>query len=227
MKLTSRCISYFLLLITLTLFNYAIASVNNKTTNNNTADLNKLLHAVKSMNAEFIQTIYDNHGKEIQKSYGRIALERPGKFRWEVIRPIPQLIVASDDKLWIYDQDLEQVTIRSLQKAAGDAPALLLSQEDSDLENNYNILELQNKNPNGIRWFSFTPKDTRGAMLASTEIGFDKEVVREMKLKDNLGHVTSIKFQQVKTNTVFPHSYFVFKTPKGVDVIDETNRHKQ
>lgn len=188
-------------------------------------DLSILLNSVKSMRADFTQTIYDNHGKAIQKTYGHMALQRPGKFRWEVTKPIPQLIIANNNRLWIYDRDLQQVTIRSLQKAAGEAPALLLSQVNAELENNYNI-ETQQKNKSGMQWFALTPKKANRGMLSSTEIGFMNNQIREMRLKDNLDHTTSIQFQHIQSNANLPSSVFVFKAPKGVDVIDET-RHKK
>ena len=90
-------------------------------------DLAALLNNTQSMRANFRQTVYDNRGKVIQKSVGYMAMQRPGKFRWESTSPIPQLIIANDSRLWIYDPDLEQVTIRSLSKEIGETPALLLS----------------------------------------------------------------------------------------------------
>ena len=87
------------------------------------ADLAGLLNKVQSMKANFIQTVYDKRGKVTQKSSGRMALQRPGKFRWDVAKPMPQLIIANGTKLWIYDPDLEQLTIRSIKKAAGESPA--------------------------------------------------------------------------------------------------------
>src|SRR5262245_45378285 len=93
-------------------------------------DLSKRLSAMSSMQANFTQTVYNNRGKITQKSYGRMAMQRPGKFRWDVTRPIPQLIIANQSKLYIYDSDLQQLTIRSLNKAAGETPALLLSHDD-------------------------------------------------------------------------------------------------
>src|SRR6516162_4318453 len=89
------------------------------------ADLSNQLNAIKTLRANFAQTVYDNKGKAVQRSYGHIALQRPGKFRWEVIKPIPQLIIANSQRLWIYDPDLQQVMIRSLHVAAGETPALL------------------------------------------------------------------------------------------------------
>jgi outer membrane lipoprotein carrier protein len=150
-----------------------------------------------------------------------MSLERPGKFRWEVIAPIPQTVIANGSRLWIYDPDLEQVTIRSLKKSAGDTPALLLSDVDAELTGAYNV-KPTSQNPDA-RSYTLTPKSNDN-MFASIKLAFVKNQIREMRLEDNLGHVTSIKFQQIETNINLPASLFVFKKPAKVDVIDETKR---
>src|SRR5687768_9284600 len=77
-----------------------------------TDTLNQLLRNIRSMRADFIQTLMDNNGKMIQQSWGKMALQRPGQFRWETKRPNEQLIVANGSRLWIYDPDLQQVVVR-------------------------------------------------------------------------------------------------------------------
>lgn len=187
-----------------------------------TTDLTTLLNGVKTLQANFTQTTYDNRGKPVQKSFGRMALQRPGKFRWEVKRPIPQLIIANESRLWIYDPDLDQVTIRSLKHAAGETPALLLSHVDASINNEFTITEIE-KNAPGWRWFSLTPK-MADSMFASVEMGFMDKQIREMRLKDHLGHATMVAFESPKTNVNLPASLFTFTPPKNVDVIDETRK---
>src|SRR5690242_12941666 len=85
-------------------------------------DLTQVLNNVHSMRANFTQTVYDNLGKAIQQSTGKMAMQRPGQFRWQVVRPLPQLIIANQTRLWIYDPDLEQVTIRAFKTTAGEIP---------------------------------------------------------------------------------------------------------
>ena len=183
-------------------------------------DLAVLLNSVHTMRANFTQTVYDNRGKASQQSRGRMSLQRPGKFRWEVIKPIPQLIVANQARLWIYDPDLEQVTVRSLKKAAGEMPALLLSDVDTVLTSTYNVKPSQQK-ADGSRSYTLVPKSADN-MFASIKLAFMNNQIREMQLEDHLGHVTVVKFQQIETNINLPASSFVFKPPARVDVIDET-----
>ncbi|SRR5579885_1216167 len=188
------------------------------------SDLSSLLDAVQSMRANFTQTIYDNRGKAIQKSYGRMAMQRPGKFRWEVTRPIPQLIIANGTKLWIYDPDLQQLTIRSLEKAAGETPALLLSHVGNVLDNDFTVKTLQKNSPKW-NWFALTPKN-QGNMFDSIQMGFVNKQIQEMRLADNLGHTTVIQYQNIQTNVNIPASLFVFKPTAKIDVIDETRKKK-
>lgn len=187
-------------------------------------DFSTLLNAVRTMQSNFTQTVFDNRGKAIQKSYGRMAMERPGKFRWEIVKPIPQVIIANESRLWIYDPDLEQVTIRVLHQATGETPALLLSHENTSIESDFSVKELPKK-ADGWRWFALTPKKADN-VFASVQMGFQKEQIREMRLDDHLGHTTTIQFENIKTNSKLAPSLFVFKPPANVDVIDETRQKK-
>jgi outer membrane lipoprotein carrier protein len=203
---------YFTALFALTTLAHASAST----------DFITLLNAVHSMKANFTQTIYDGKGKATQKSYGRIALLRPGKFRWDVQKPIPQLIIANANKLWIYDPDLEQVTIRTLKKTAGESPALILSHDNTNLEHAFTIQTLQRGTP-AWRWFSLTPKQPDN-MFESIQMGFVKNQIQEMHLKDNLGHTTVVQFKDIQLNASLPASLFNFKPSAKIDVIDETRK---
>src|SRR3990167_8050791 len=179
-------------------------------------ELSSLLGGIKTMRAGFIQTIYDNHGKAVQKSTGSMALERPGKFRWEVKKPIPQMIIANTERLWIYDPDLQQVTIRSLKTEAGEAPALLLSHQNTTLEKNYSIEVI--KQDGSLRWFLLKPRQNDN-MFASVKMGFaSNNQLQEMVMEDQIGHTTRVKFQQIVMNAALPSSLFVFKAPAGTDV---------
>lgn len=189
---------------------------------NSTNDLTSLLNGVQSMQANFTQTVYDNHNKAVQKSYGVMAMQRPGKFRWDVKKPIPQLIIANQTKLWIYDPDLEQVTIRSLKKAAGETPALLLSNVGNTLETDFTVTELPAKT-SGSRWFKLTPKKADN-MFASVQMAFTNNQINEMDLQDQLGHTTKILYKNIQTNISLAANLFTFKAGSGVDVIDETKK---
>ena len=185
-------------------------------------DLTTILGNIHTMRADFTQTILDNRGKVAQKSVGKMALQRPGKFRWEVTKPIPQLIIANQTKLWIYDPDLEQVTIRSLKQAAGDTPAVLLSHNDQSIDADYQITELPQKSVR-MKWFVLVPR-AADSMFASIKMGFQNQKIEEMRLEDHIGHTTIIEFKKNQTNASVPDSLFVFKAAPNVDVIDETRK---
>lgn len=184
------------------------------------SNLVNLLNSVRSMQANFTQIVYDNRGKQIQQSYGRMAMMRPGKFRWEITRPIPQLIIANESRLWIYDSDLQQVTVRSLKQAAGETPALLLSDVNRVLDKGYTVKQLQGKSQ-GWRWFVLIPRNVDN-MFASIQMGFMNGQIHEMRLQDHLGHTTMIQFRNARINTKLSFLLFTFKPPAHVDIIDET-----
>lgn len=184
--------------------------------------LGSRLNAIHSMKANFKQTIYDNHNKPIQQSTGTMAMLRPGKFRWETVKPIPQLIIANSTKLWIVDPDLEQVTIRALHKATGETPALMLSNENAEINKDYVVKELSKKG-SSLAWYKLTPKSA-DSVFESVEMGFKDLALQEMRLEDHLGHNTHIEFTRASLNTSLPESLFVFKKTPNMDVIDETKR---
>ncbi|OGT68743.1 MAG: outer membrane lipoprotein carrier protein LolA [Gammaproteobacteria bacterium RIFCSPHIGHO2_12_FULL_45_9] len=184
--------------------------------------LAQLFTATQTMQADFTQTIFDNHGKSIQRSQGHMAFQRPGKFRWDVRSPLPQLVVANGQRLWIYDADLEQVVIRSLHQSAGETPALLLSRPNPVLQTDFKVSEGQGDNK-GMQWFILTPKKNDN-MFEQIRLGFRQEQIQAMRLTDHLGHSTLIEFHHIHINTALSSSLFSFVPKSGVDVIDETQR---
>ncbi|EKD54772.1 MAG: hypothetical protein ACD_60C00045G0011 [uncultured bacterium] len=184
-------------------------------------ELLKLLDNTHSMQAGFIQKVSDTKGRVINQTEGQMAMQRPGKFRWDTKKPTAQLIVTDGKRLWIYDPDLEQVTIRFLETAAGETPALLLSNTNTTLEKDFRIEEISNHST--TRWFLLRPHD-QGSVFALIKLGFVNNQIKEMQLQDRLGHMTAIQFNRVSTNQNVSPALFAFKIPAHVDVIDETRR---
>lgn len=187
-----------------------------------TSSLTSLLLGIQTMQADFKQTVTDKSAHSLFESRGHMALERPGKFRWDVTHPNPQLIIANGARLWIYDKDLEQVTIRAFHKATGQTPALLLSDNTLDLSKDFNVQEAHNLMAiANYRIFVLTPKDKDDA-FETIKLSFIDKRIHEMQLEDKLGHLTTIAFQNVQTGIPLPNSLFTFKPPAHIDVIDET-----
>lgn len=178
--------------------------------------LNSLLQNMQSFSAHFLQIISD-HGKILQKSSGEMWLKRPGQFRWQVNTPIKQIIITSGKRLWIYDPDLDQVTIRSFTKTAGQTPAMLLSDPTLSLSKDFIVKS------NSAESFILTPKN-KNDMLTHLKLTFSNKIIHKMELEDHLGHTTVIQFNQTKINPSVSASLFNFVPPKGIDIIDETKR---
>lgn len=183
-------------------------------------DLIQLLSGIQTMRADFTQTMIDKNAKQIQESVGQMALQRPGKFRWEVKKPTAQLVLTNGEKLWIYDPELEQVTIRLLSKEVGESPAMLLTHSAASMDKDYRVEAIKIKS-SPLQWYALVPK-SQNSMFAKIKFGFANKQIREMELQDHLGQTTAIAFYNIKQNATLTASLFSFKPPAHVDVIDET-----
>ena len=167
--------------------------------------------------AGFIQTVIDQNGKTRQKSEGTLAFSRPGKFRWIYQKPYEQLIVGDGSKLWIYDADLEQVTVRKLGEALGSSPAALLA-GNNDIEKHFNLKDAGSSE--GLDWLEARPRD-KETTFEAIRMGFAGNTLAAMELKDSFGQTTFLKFSGMEKNPALNASEFKFVPPKGADVISD------
>jgi len=178
--------------------------------------LDAYLADFKTLKAQFEQTVTDEQGKRRETSQGTVYLERPGKFHWEYTKPYEQSIIGDGEKVWIYDKDLEQVTIRPIDKVLNSAPALILGNQ-VHVDEKYTITEMGEKD--GVQWISLVPKDASHD-YAGIKLGFEKSNLREMELADNFGQTTHLKFKDEQRNAAIDAAEFIFTPPAGVDVND-------
>lgn len=177
--------------------------------------LEQLLQNTRTYQADFTQTVLDN-SQMVQQGAGQFLLQRPGKFRWDIQTPNKQLLIANGEKLWIYDPDLEQVTIQKVAKAAGNTPALLLAGDSQSLTRDFAISAV---NKNAEQGFQLTPK-SNNEHFKKVQLYFKQAQLQEMILDDQLGHTTKIQFKHVRINQALNAKLFNFTPPKGIDVIE-------
>ncbi len=182
------------------------------------AQLNEFFNGLKTLKADFQQTVADAQFATPQSATGTLAISRPGKFRWDYREPYQQLIVADGKKVWIYDVDLEQVTVKSLGETLGNTPALLLS-SDEPLERNFSLKDLGDQD--GLAWVELDPKDS-DVSFSRIRLGFNGGVLRKMELLDNLGQTTLLSFKKVQRNPSLDAGLFRFAPPQGVDIFNAT-----
>ncbi len=179
--------------------------------------LKEFLANSQTLTAKFKQVLFDKNNKAKQTSEGLFTLSRPGKFRWSYQKPFIQEIVSNSGKVWFYDADLEQVTIKKLDKSMGSTPALLLS-GDVEIEKEFK-LESQGE-VEGLSWIKLLPKNEETS-FKYVLMGLKKGVLEVMELSDNFGQLTRIYFSEVKINPKLKDKAFVFIIPDGADVFED------
>jgi len=170
-----------------------------------------------AMRANFYQLVTDKQGRKIQEVYGQMQLKRPNKFRWDYNKPFEQQIISDGKQVWLYDTELAQVTVRELSKALGSSPAALLAGDDN-LDKNFKLMNATRTD--NLDWVIATPKDKETG-FDQISLGFKDNALQEMDLVDSFGHQTKIVFSKLESNPVIDAKTFLFKPPKGVDVVGE------
>jgi outer membrane lipoprotein carrier protein len=182
---------------------------------NATAKVERYLAGLSTWSADFDQTINDADGKTLRSASGHLYLQRPGKFRWDYLKPAEQLVLADGKKLWFYDKDLQQANVRDMDATLASTPATLLS-GGAALSEQFQISALPAAE--GLEWFQLDPKHPDSDFQA-VRIGFAKGELVRMLLADKLNQVTSLRFSAARRNVVLPADLFLFTPPAGVDVI--------
>ena len=182
--------------------------------------LTRFLDGLKSYSASFEQVSSDAGGQEVERSEGSLLIQRPGRFRWEYLKPYPQLIVADGAELYMYDPDLEQVTIKAMDESLSRTPALLLTSEEP-LGNNFIVGAPETFD--GLLWVDLRPRGGDGDVKGDFDtiwIGFDENgALAAMKIIDGFGQTTRLYFRDGVRDAEVPDNAFVFVPPVGTDVI--------
>ena len=179
--------------------------------------LKGFIAGARTAEADFVQTVSDRAGRVSQQASGKMAFARPGKFRWDYSAPYEQLIVSDGAKLWLYDKDLEQVTVKPLADAIAGTPAALLAGDDA-IEKYFVLKDAPDAD--GLEWLEATPKN-RDTTFERIRMGFRGDTLVQMELFDFFGQRTRLKFSKLQRNPAVPASRFAFTPPKGADVIGE------
>ena len=176
--------------------------------------LDEALAGLSSLRAEFSQTVTNASGEQTEAAEGSVALARPGKFRWDYREPA-QLIVSDGVTVWLYDEDLAQVTVRPASEALIGTPALLLSGR-ADVQGEFRVSD--GGSEDGLAWSRLEPRDS-DSDFRELRVGIADGVLRRMVLVDRLGQTTRLDFDRIERNPRLAPSAFSFTPPPGVDVV--------
>nr|WP_297460208.1 outer membrane lipoprotein chaperone LolA [uncultured Halomonas sp.] len=182
------------------------------------ARLTDLLKPLQTYSASFEQQILDGSGNRLQEARGQMWLSRPGKFRWEVEAPYRQVVVSDGENVYLYDPDLEQVTVQPLDTRVTHTPALLLSGSADELTSSYNVSRQQQGT---TETFTLVPQ-TPDTLFESLKMTFQGEQLSMLQMAGSIGQRTAISFDDIEINPELDASSFTFEIPEGADVIRES-----
>ena len=170
---------------------------------------------IQSAQANFHQVVTDKQGQKTQEVTGSMRLQKPNKFRWDYNKPYVQQIVGDGEKIWLFDPELNQVTVRSFAKAASSSPAALLA-GGKDIERSFTIKDASRKGE--LEWVMAIPK-IKETGFERLFLGFKGDELMKMELHDSFGNRTAIEFTDVQRNPKIPADSFKFIPPRDADVL--------
>jgi outer membrane lipoprotein carrier protein len=173
--------------------------------------------ATKTATARFEQQVLDRAGKVVETAAGTFVFARPGKFRWSYEKPHKQVLVGDGTRLWIHDPDLNQVTVKRMDRAISSTPAALLAGRD-DITALFTLRD--GGTAEGLAWVEATPKE-KDTGFDRVRLGLQGRTLAAMELHDQLGGRTRLRFSELKANASVPADAFTFTPPKGADVLED------
>jgi outer membrane lipoprotein carrier protein len=172
---------------------------------------------VARFSAEFVQTVRGSRDEVREMAEGYVRIERPRRFKWVVEDPYPQLIVTGGERLYIYDPDLDQVQVRTVDEALHGTPALVLAGTAEQIDDEFEVSE---RADGETTVFTLVPRDPEALYTALTMTFSPNELVG-IDIVDSLGQVTEVRFYNGEPDPTFPPNEFDFTIPPNADVIGD------
>ncbi|BDU22270.1 outer membrane lipoprotein chaperone LolA [Dyella sp. GSA-30] len=200
-----------------TIATFALAFTAHAATGNARAKLDAFATGLHSLTGNFSQTLTDANGQPGKSSSGTLALEAPRQFRWETTAPYKQTIVADGSRVWLYDPDLEQVTVRIQSGEEAHSPLTVLT-DLKQMDRDFKVTEQGERD--GLSWVRLT-STAKDPQFDYADLGFDANGLARMTFRDQLGATTDIHFSGWQRNASIAPQTFNFVPPKGADVIGD------
>ncbi|MEC9376139.1 MAG: outer membrane lipoprotein chaperone LolA [Pseudomonadota bacterium] len=203
---------------------FSLLAVADETANNAEDLVRSFLNSIQTYQADFRQQVFNESNKIVEEGSGEFWLNRPGKIKWRYDLPWSYEVVSDGLKVWMYDAELEQVTIRNAGLAVDSSPASLLAGEE-DILNDYNFLKTDSS---GYDLSPLSQKITLESKKANVDfeeitLVFRDDLIQQIAFSDRFGQRTEIQFTDIQFNHSVNSSVFAIDIPEGTDVIDESD----
>jgi outer membrane lipoprotein carrier protein len=179
--------------------------------------LQQFVAEARSGRAQFTQTVTAPDGKRKKSSSGSFEFQRPNQFRFAYDKPAEQLIVGDGKKVWVYDPDLAQASVRAMDQALGATPVALLA--GGDLARDFTLKALPAEQ--GLDWVQATPKRSEGNAFQSLRLGFKGKELAALELVDAFGQRSLMQFSGLQINLKLAPERFRFEPPAGTDLVQQ------
>lgn len=184
--------------------------------NSTAQQLQRFLDNTQSLSAQFEQTLLNEYNELMQQSAGELRMQRPGKFRWDYTKPYEQNIVSNGRKIWMYDAELEQVSVRPYEQLESSPVNLLDNQQPLDTLFTLQDMPAQE----GQDWVKLIPLKA-DSDFQQMLVGLHKGRIKTMRLLDNFNQKTEITFTDLTINPSFKSGLFEFSAPAGADIMGD------
>ncbi|MEO7066933.1 MAG: outer membrane lipoprotein chaperone LolA [Rhodanobacter sp.] len=207
----------FMLIVATAVVALSLSTVAQAATGAARTQLNTFAQGLHSLTGHFTQTLTNSNGQSGKTSSGTLALQAPRQFRWDTLTPYKQTIVADGSRIWLYDPELDQVTVRVQSTEEAHSPLTVLT-DVKQLDKNFKVVEQGARD--GLNWLRLT-STSRDPQFDYADLGFDANGLVRMTFRDQLGSTTDIHFSDWKRNAAISANAFTFVPPKGADVIGD------
>ncbi|MEN8107651.1 MAG: outer membrane lipoprotein chaperone LolA [Pseudomonadota bacterium] len=168
-----------------------------------------------TLQADFHQEVRDGDNTVQQVSDGKVWIQRPGRFRWNYDSPYKQQLVSDGERLWSYDEDLEQVTIQPVGAILSATPAMLLSGNEP-IEQIFTVEPLP---ANGNKQQVLLKPKSDDSNVTVLLLDFTDGIIAGIRAEDDFGNITTFVFTRLVRNSTLDSTLFQFKPPAGVDIV--------
>lgn len=195
------------------------------------ATLRSFVKDVQTGRGSFTQVVTSPDGKKARRSTGTLEFQRPNRFRFTYVGPTEQLIVGDGKQVWLYDADLNQVTVRPMSQALGASPAALLSGGSLDKDFTLRAVaasassaaaaaSMPQQSTSTLEWVEALPRHKEG-QFQSVRVGFRQGQLAALEILDSFGQRSRLDFAQFEPKVALPSTRFQFTPPPGADVLKQ------
>ncbi len=200
------------------LWSYALIGLTAVALADTTAEIEAYFAELDTLQAQFAQTVYDEQGRRLEQSSGTLSMQRPLRLRWVYHAPHEQLLVADGRRLWLYDPNLEQVTVQFLDDTLATTPLALLSGAQP-LAELFTIRRLEGTGR--LQWYQLRPRDVESAEVSTLRLAFANGELEVLEIEDGFRRRTRLALADVQFNPELAPDLFRFDPPEQADVIGD------